>query len=403
MAAAGETAAYGLSGVRPASRIPQKETQVNGCTFLEIPSIIDTVWESTWARRAWTLQEGLLSTRCLVFADRGVLYRCRDLYIEESLQQLVPNNTPVAMDNHDWYTEWNLQRLFVIEEGDHQGNIDYLKRRIAQYTQRQLSFPHDSLNAFLGVFTDFEQSNISTVSASPIHIWGVPLDDWGSLLEWYHPIPPKERRHDFPTWSWSGWEGGIEFANDYLSTRFISRMDTYDPVVYQHPGMLAKSHDHGTKCLYLTGPIVRLKFASPLEFASQQKNIDNMVKGMPSNREGRVSHQHSVFELFPGTFSIIRSFMSTGINAEDQTFGLLLFVRTSMAVKSDRNPNYLKHIIVLKKGSRSYSRVGYLSVEDVWNCKHINTKGASVDKKIFPRSGLLDFGQDIVRQRICLE
>lgn len=412
VAAAGKTAAYGLSGVG-AARIPQKEIQVNGYTLLELPSIIDTVKNSTWALRAWTLQEGLLSKRSLAFTDRGVLYRCRDLHIEEPLQRLVPNDMTVAMDNFESNNGWDIQRLFATRESGTSDGIVPLRQRIVQYTQRQLSFPEDSLNAFLGVFTDFEQNKKAEppVSASqdkpsgfgfPSHIWGVPFDygvDVGvPLLEWYHPLPAI-RRDKFPSWSWTGWEGAIQFTKYLLTPRFTSVVPECQPVSYNLP----PDNLEKTTVLHVTGPLVPLKFAS-------QKDIKKVSKEKPTKSDVKALPRHSVFELSPGAFAIIRSYMDTVLGSDAKTFGLLLFHAPVVSPYStSRQMKHLEGIIILKenfvqKGAiRSFSRVGFLYSEDLWKCEYVNIKGASVDKKVFPRSGSQAFGQQIERHRICLQ
>lgn len=101
VAAAGKTAADGLPGISTIPRRAQMETEISGCTFLELPSILDSTRASTRAQRGWTYQEGLLSTRCLVFTERGVLYHCRGRYSEEPVQQLIPQNAAAFMSHCD--------------------------------------------------------------------------------------------------------------------------------------------------------------------------------------------------------------------------------------------------------------------------------------------------------------
>lgn len=77
VAAAGKTSADGLPGVSTVLRLDQMKIQIDGCTLLELPAALGSALKSTWVSRGWTYQEGLLSTRCLVFTDRGVLYNCK--------------------------------------------------------------------------------------------------------------------------------------------------------------------------------------------------------------------------------------------------------------------------------------------------------------------------------------
>ncbi|KAJ8060904.1 hypothetical protein OCU04_009984 [Sclerotinia nivalis] len=409
IAAAGKTAADGLPGISTVPRIAQMETQVGGCTFLELPSILDSARASTWAQRGWTYQEGLLSTRCLVFTDRGVLYHCRGRYVDESVQQLIPPDTAAFMNDRNL-----LPTLFATKKTEYH----QLQVRIVQYTQRQLSYPQDSLDAFLGVFAEYERQKAALVSpcsevpsvlssasrsvSLPSHIWGLPLREGAPMLDWYHPIPPKRRRPDFPTWSWSGWEGGIEFGDKPFTSRYSSTDSTFAPISVEIPDKLTDFCDQKTKRLYVTGATVTLKFATQ----EQTQSIIDGTKQLPNtgefpNLDVRTSHHHGLFEVFPGIFAVIRSTLDIKPEVEDQTFGLLVTVQPS----SEKGSFSIRSIIVLRKGDQSFTRIGCIKVNDFWERKFVNIEGASIGKEMLPsniKDGL-SFGQEYIRQRICLE
>jgi hypothetical protein len=95
---------------------------------------------------------------------------------------------------------------------------------IAEFSKRDLTYPSDALNALQGIFNLFQNGK------RPVyHLLGVPiLPPWAALnahtlhkpvdrspeenfligLSWYHR-KPCNRRQDFPTWSWAGWEGEL--------------------------------------------------------------------------------------------------------------------------------------------------------------------------------------------------
>ncbi|KAJ8110879.1 hypothetical protein OPT61_g6397 [Boeremia exigua] len=216
VAAPGNPDEVGLPGIGTSPRVEPREINISGCTLLELPCVIDATQASRWAKRGWTYQEGILSTRCLVFTDRGVLYHCRNRYVEEPWQCLVP---PEATVSKEWP---NLDHTYLF--ASKRTEYSQVKERITQYTQRDLSMPEDSLNASLGIFADTERRSMPPISPSSTadcsvpnppssHIWGLPLRDGAPQLDWYHSAPAKSRRSDFPSWSWCGWEGGIEFGD----------------------------------------------------------------------------------------------------------------------------------------------------------------------------------------------
>jgi len=91
---------------------------------------------------------------------------------------------------------------------------------VEEYSRKDLSLEVDSLNAFQGIIQWYSRLK------HPVHaIWGIPYADHGERrashvswgLGWYHVKScwessgrPK-RRYDFPSWSWAGWAGEVQF------------------------------------------------------------------------------------------------------------------------------------------------------------------------------------------------
>lgn len=76
---------------------------------------------------------------------------------------------------------------------------------IDQYSQKDLSYETDRLQAFLGILASFAERK------EPIYqVWGVPVvkrtGHWSIMLIWASKKAGK-RRHHFPSWSWAGWTG----------------------------------------------------------------------------------------------------------------------------------------------------------------------------------------------------
>ncbi|KAF7954561.1 hypothetical protein EAE96_005681 [Botrytis aclada] len=394
IAATGNTAADGLPGISTIPRRAQMETEIGGCTFLELPSIIDSTRASTWANRGWTYQEGLLSTRCLVFTDRGVLYHCRGRYSEESVQQLTPLNAAALTSDDDI-----LKTIFAPTLRDY----IQLQDQIVAYTRRQLSYPQDSLDAFLGIFADSASRSVYP----PVHIWGLPLLEGITMLDWYHPEPPKRRRTDFPSWSWSGWEGGIKFKDRESCIWYSSTNSKYAPIFLEIPDKLTDPCDQKIRCLYGTGAIATLNFATQ----KQKQSIIDGAKQLPddgelSNLDIKTSHHHVIFEVSPGVFTVIRADLDIEPEDDDQTFGLLVTEKGAQTYGSEKKDLFMiRSIIVLRKGDQSFTRIGCIGGEDYCEREFVNIKGASIAEEILPSStkDRLLFGRECKRQRICLE
>jgi hypothetical protein len=87
---------------------------------------------------------------------------------------------------------------------------------VAEYTQKQLRYPHDVLRAFEGL------SRILETYFHSRFISGLPETYLDAALLWV-PQTVLERRpgsnKTFPSWSWAGWVGGMLFE-DTVDSRF---------------------------------------------------------------------------------------------------------------------------------------------------------------------------------------
>jgi hypothetical protein len=80
---------------------------------------------------------------------------------------------------------------------------------LSDISRRALSHPSDALNTCLGILK----------ATNTTHIWGVPIEikpcawDHKIALHWRHELNAT-RRHGFPSWSWTGWQGGVDMQGD---------------------------------------------------------------------------------------------------------------------------------------------------------------------------------------------
>lgn len=221
VAAAGEDANSGLPGVRNGSRRARQSVwELGGRTYLDVElGEVDEVGSgfqaSAWRTRGWTYEEGLFSSRMLVFTEQQAYWYCPstgsggwrediggesvdiDRVDEIGVGTSVPGREPSHGDEH---FELHSRHTF----GD-------FRRFANEYSRRDLTRPHDALNAFMGIESSLREDYSD-------FFWGTPERDFIRGLCWYyqgaisgsaqHKIragPGLSRKIDFPSWSWVNW------------------------------------------------------------------------------------------------------------------------------------------------------------------------------------------------------
>ena len=110
--------------------------------------------------------------------------------------------------------------------------------RINEYSRRSLTHQTDILKGILGIFRTFERGKNSMR-----HLYGIPFPQmaksspnestyetnskrkmplFSESLRWTLK-EPSERREGFPSWSWTGWFGEIEWPAEYTGAAFPHR------------------------------------------------------------------------------------------------------------------------------------------------------------------------------------
>ncbi|KAF2253321.1 HET-domain-containing protein, partial [Trematosphaeria pertusa] len=150
IAAAGKDPSYGLPGVGATPRAAQYRVQLGNKTLVEMfPHTNVTLQESEWVSRAWTYQEGFLSKRKLIFDDHQVSFVCGKVFCAESFTHSIEHRAlneeltfgpyfpyDIAFRGTDWKPEG-------------------IANCIEEYTERNLSYDSDGLNACLGILNFF--------------------------------------------------------------------------------------------------------------------------------------------------------------------------------------------------------------------------------------------------------
>ncbi|KAL6826451.1 heterokaryon incompatibility domain-containing protein [Trichoderma camerunense] len=242
IAAAGQDENYGLSGVgrnRPATRT----AHIGDVVVVWAPADPQAAIKlSKWSTRGWTFQEALLSRRRLVFTEQQAYFECSAMNIYESLDIPLQSLHIVDRSKSDAPRRGvfggNRKREFGRFIPEKQTPVEIFSRylsNVEEYSARKLTYAEDSLNAFRGIAQQFWYGKHAVHN-----IWGLA----------YHPAPPEERtssfahslswrhtrncwdlsqspqrRPQFPSWSWAGWEGEVRY--DFYSSNKKSYFDNF--------------------------------------------------------------------------------------------------------------------------------------------------------------------------------
>jgi hypothetical protein len=209
VALSGSSANSGLPRVsQTGSSFSQLSCSINGKKLVSLmPTLSQQIWRAPWGQRAWTLQEALLSPRCVYVSDHQLYFECNGMQACESLNDMKSwaHNLPLQ-SNLPSQGGWLASK---VGDGCLRVPIDNVSRRMDRYgsklvlySYRSMSHDADSLNAFSGIL-----QYLGTMYPKGFYV-GIPIEElnWGLL--WWSQYPPK-RRQGFPTWSWAGWKGGL--------------------------------------------------------------------------------------------------------------------------------------------------------------------------------------------------
>lgn len=221
VASAGPDANYGLPGIKSTPRHQTRmSVDIGGLRFDLLPPDPHRELErSIWRSRAWTYQENFLSAHVLIFSDHQVWYECRhsDVIGYESY------NDPILDVKSTWWGETKVKRSVLKRQSEY-SRYDLIYC-LQEFTQCRMTFQTDSLNAALAMINAFADAKTSIAT-----LWGIP---WGMThdatfyqvfrrgLCWQH-VAKCSRRKDFPSWSWAGWEGGVNWP---VNSCFAKRND----------------------------------------------------------------------------------------------------------------------------------------------------------------------------------
>ncbi|CAI9625383.1 unnamed protein product [Alternaria burnsii] len=217
--AAGDTDhTLGIPGVSSCQCNSGEEFQLGPYSFVRFFSNpVDEIQGSKWATRGWTYQEAVMSVRKLVFTPNGFYTQCNMQHSFGSTHPINGQTIISSRRNTDQFFQHRRCPPKIATTVAFPGTsinetvirsrsiLDAFFDHISVYMRRQLSYESDRLNAIQGVLNEFRSHE------TPLfHIFGVPFNpasEWtiNATLFWRMQNHSVQRRANFPSWSWLGW------------------------------------------------------------------------------------------------------------------------------------------------------------------------------------------------------
>ncbi|KIW34165.1 uncharacterized protein PV07_00960 [Cladophialophora immunda] len=155
-----------------------------------------------WSKRGWTFQEGMLSRRCLVFADEDAIMLCRNGSFRDSCNI----GTAAGGDLGDKIAFPQDQKttlnLYICSSVHWEAAFSmlYYGHCVFQLTMRQFTRENDILNAFQGYLRIVQEASQMEFT------FALPKQQILDGLCWVSLIPMEHSRlAEFPSWSWIAW------------------------------------------------------------------------------------------------------------------------------------------------------------------------------------------------------
>lgn len=207
VAATGDGANSGLLDIDPAFATVGAHS-ISGNRFTVDPmEMRDVVEFSTWFTRGWTFQELVFSKKSLYFTPERTYYACEEGSWSEDFPFFENNN---ANENeHEFYDE-SLQTDFDFQEK--LNPFQNYSSMVSKMSTRRFTKESDCLNACRGFYTGLLLKGLGG------SVCGLPAIWFEFALAW-QPDGNLSRRQieqdsayiQFPSWSWAGWNGAIDY------------------------------------------------------------------------------------------------------------------------------------------------------------------------------------------------
>lgn len=216
--------------------------------------------------RAWVFQEHVLSKRIAHFTSSGILWECRTAMVSE-------DGTAVSQDIQPTvHNDLSLTRLTLALQQEPLKTWDTM---LSRYTARNLTFVTDKLPGIAGLA---KKALLVVKSSYLIGLWeqhllhsSLWLSRWIPKQESFERIP-NVAIPGVPTWTWASIDGPIAHALTPFWERPDSQLDFVLTSNYESLAKIAHATsasqadnfllDTGTKCIILTGQLLKMRLRS---------------------------------------------------------------------------------------------------------------------------------------------
>jgi hypothetical protein len=150
----------------------------------------------------------MCSKKCLIFVDGRVYFQCQQSTMCETMcEDIHLEDTASQSGVLRWSLELKDAPMHIFTENP----LRQYTTCVKMFSGRKLSYEGDVMNAFRGI------EKILGVSLNSGFLGSLPQSYFDFALLWEPSESISRRNGGFPSWSWCGWIGAVEYRHSTLA------------------------------------------------------------------------------------------------------------------------------------------------------------------------------------------